>query len=227
MELKYTLGIIYQFIKGFRALHFSGPCVTVFGSARFREGHEYYEDTRKLGFELSKMGFTVLTGGGPGLMEAANRGAKEAGGLSLGCNIVLPFEQEPNQYLDKYVNIDYFFVRKELLRKYSSAFIVMPGGFGTLDELFETITLIQTGKSEPFPVVIVGKEYHQHLIQHLKAMADDSTIDTSDLSLIHWVDSAEEAIQYINGFTPSLMKKEKELKPSVLFFERSPNKKRA
>lgn len=227
LELKYVLGVVYQFIKGFRTLHFSGPCVTVFGSARYGEGHEFYEDTRKLGFDLSELGFTVLTGGGPGLMEAANRGAKEAGGLSLGCNIVLPFEQEPNPYLDKYVNIEYFFVRKELLRKYSSAFVVMPGGFGTLDELFETITLIQTGKSDPFPVVIVGKEYHERLIQHINNMAEDKTIDVSDLSLIHWTETVEEAVAHIKDYARVSLQKEKIRKPNPLFLEKAPRMKRA
>lgn len=136
-ELLSIVRISWEFLRVFRVLHFVGPCVTVFGSARFSEGHKYYELTRKISFKLAEMGFTVMTGGGPGLMEAANRGAKEAGGISVGCNILLPFEQSTNPYLDHCITVKYFFVRKVALVKYSYAFIVMPGGFGTLDELFE------------------------------------------------------------------------------------------
>src|SRR5690606_19893038 len=139
----FTLKILFEFIRGFRALHFVGPCVTVFGSARFKEDHPAYEQARQVGAGLAKLGFTVMTGGGPGIMEAANRGAKDVGGRSVGCNIVLPFEQTANPYLDRWVNIRYFFVRKVLLTKYSYGFVVMPGGFGTLDEYFEALTLIQ------------------------------------------------------------------------------------
>src|SRR3546814_469124 len=133
-ELKYVGGVVMQFLKGFRGLHFIGPCVTVFGSARFKEDHPYYELARQVSAEIGKLGFAIMTGGGPGIMEAANRGAKESGTLSVGCNIELPHEQAHNPYLDKFVTMEYFFVRKELLRKYSFAFIVLPGGFGTLDE---------------------------------------------------------------------------------------------
>jgi uncharacterized protein (TIGR00730 family) len=130
-EFKYTLGVVAQFIRGFRTLHFVGPCVTVFGSARFNEDHPYYQLAREVSKNIAELGFTIMTGGGPGIMEAANRGAKDVGGKSIGCNIVLPHEQHSNPYLDNYVNIEYFFVRKELLRKYSNAFVVLPGGFGT------------------------------------------------------------------------------------------------
>lgn len=147
-ELKFAFKVFAEFIRGYRQLAFVGPCVTIFGSARFHPGDKYYELTEKVGAEVAKMGFTVLTGGGPGLMEAANKGAKEVGGRSVGCNIILPHEQKPNPYLDRWVNIRYFFVRKTLLIKYSYAFICMPGGFGTLDELFEAITLIQTKKNQ-------------------------------------------------------------------------------
>ncbi len=139
-ELKYVFGVMMQFIKGFRTMHFIGPTITVFGSARFTEEHKYYQLARKVSTELAGMGFAIMTGGGPGIMEAANRGAKDAKGLSIGCNIVLSHEQKPNPYLDRFVNLEYFFVRKELLRKYSFAFVVLPGGFGTLDEFFETLT---------------------------------------------------------------------------------------
>ncbi|MBF8303286.1 MAG: Cytokinin riboside 5'-monophosphate phosphoribohydrolase, partial [Candidatus Dadabacteria bacterium] len=145
-EFFFTIRVLLEFIKGFRVLHFVGPCVTVFGSARLKEDHPYYQLARNVGGRLVKLGFTVMTGGGPGIMEAANRGAKEAGGISVGCNITLPIEQKPNTYLDKWVTFNHFFVRKVLLVKYSYAFVVMPGGVGTLDELFEVITLIQTKK---------------------------------------------------------------------------------
>lgn len=218
-ELKYTLGVVYQFIKGFRALHFTGPCVTVFGSARYPEGHPYYEATVRLGAELAKMNLTVMTGGGPGLMEAANRGAKEAGGLSIGCNIVLPYEQKPNPYLDKFVNIDYFFVRKELLRKYSSAFIVMPGGFGTLDELFETITLIQTAKSKPFPIIIVDNAYHANVKEHMKKMVEEKTIDPKDIDLVYWADTVDEGMDLLRKLENELRIAQQK-KPSPLLLEK-------
>src|SRR6185436_6522026 len=151
-ELARVIRIAGEFLRGFRRLHFVGPCVTVFGSARFKEDHPYYTLARDIGRRLALAGATVMTGGGPGIMEAANRGAKEAGGYSIGCNIRLPLEQQPNPYLDRWVTFRYFFVRKVLLVKYSYAFVIMPGGFGTLDELFEAVTLIQTRKIESFPV---------------------------------------------------------------------------
>lgn len=200
-ELKYAFGSVLQFIKGFRTMHFVGPCITVFGSARFKEDHPYYQLAKSISFEVSKLGFTIMTGGGPGIMEAANRGAKEAGGLSIGCNIVLPHEQKPNPYLDKYVNIEYFFVRKELLRKYSFAFIVLPGGFGTLDEFFETLTLIQTKKMDNFPLIIMGLEYHQNLIKHIQNMVAEKTISSEDAKLILFTDSNAEVIEHIKKFT--------------------------
>ena len=156
-ELTFTISVLFEFIKGFRALHFIGPCVTIFGSARFVDGHPYYEKTEELAGKIAQLGFTILTGGGPGIMEAANKGAQEVGGRSVGCNIKLPHEQKPNPYLDKWVNIKYFFVRKVLLVKYSFAFVVMPGGFGTLDEFFEALTLIQTKMIDEFPIVIFDK----------------------------------------------------------------------
>ena len=155
--------IFRELVTGFRKLHFVGPCVTVFGSARFDETHRYYGMAREVGRLLAKSGFTVMTGGGPGIMEAANRGAKDAGGRSIGCNIVLPLEQKPNPYVDSWIDFEYFFVRKLMLVKYSYAFVVMPGGFGTLDELFEVATLIQTGKVENFPVALMGADYWRPL----------------------------------------------------------------
>ena len=150
-ELVRALRIMAEFIRGFRALHFVGPCVTVFGSARFKEDHPYYALGREVGRELARAGFTVMTGGGPGIMEAANRGAKEVGGRSVGCNIELPAEQKPNPYLDRWITFHHFFVRKVMLVKYSYAFVALPGGFGTLDEIFETATLVQTGKIRGVP----------------------------------------------------------------------------
>jgi uncharacterized protein (TIGR00730 family) len=197
LDFLFILKIVKEFIKGIRALHFVGPCATVFGSARFKENHPAYEMTRKMGSELVKLGFTVITGGGPGLMEAANRGAKEAGGKSVGCNIMLPEEQYPNKYLDKWVNIHYFFVRKVLLSKYSYAFIVMPGGFGTLDEFFEALTLIQTRSTRSFPVVLMDKKFYQNLIAHIDLMTDCESIGKEDKGLFLYTDSIEDAIAYI------------------------------
>lgn len=199
-ELKYLGGIVMQFFKGFRKLHFIGPCVTVFGSARFKEDHPYYNMAREVSAEISKMGFAIMTGGGPGIMEAANRGAKDAGGLSLGCNILLPHEQHNNPYLDEFVDFESFFVRKELLRKYSFAFVVLPGGYGTLDELFETLTLVQTGKMEKFPIIIMGKEYHQHILAHINKMIEAKTISPEDIDLVLFTDSTEEAVNHIRKF---------------------------
>ncbi|MGH7890440.1 MAG: TIGR00730 family Rossman fold protein [Thermodesulfobacteriota bacterium] len=188
---------MFEFIKGFRKLHFVGPCVTVFGSARFTESHPYYELGRVLGQRLARLGFTVMTGGGPGIMEAANRGAKEAGGMSVGCNIVLPHEQKPNPYLDRWVTFHYFFVRKVMLFKYSYAFVVLPGGLGTMDELFEAITLIQNKKILNFPLVLIGKEYFEPLVNLLNYMADEGTIDRLDLELLLLTDSVDEAMTYL------------------------------
>lgn len=196
-ELKFTLKVLLQFVRGFRALHFVGPCVTIFGSARFEEGNEYYTAVRQLAGEIAKLGFTIMTGGGQGLMEAANRGAKDVGGRSVGCNIVLPMEQQPNAYLDKWVNIRYFFIRKTLLIKYSFAFIVAPGGFGTLDEFFEALTLTQTKKIQQFPIIIFDREYHKELLKHIEWMRANKTISTEDLDLILVTDCIGEAIEFI------------------------------
>jgi uncharacterized protein (TIGR00730 family) len=196
-ELTFTISVLFEFIKGFRALHFIGPCVTIFGSARFVDGHPYYEKTEELAGKIAQLGFTILTGGGPGIMEAANKGAQEVGGRSVGCNIKLPHEQKPNPYLDKWVNIKYFFVRKVLLVKYSYAFFVMPGGFGTLDEFFEALTLIQTKMIEEFPIVIFDKEFHQKLNDHIELMRKSGTISEQDKQLFLFTDSIDEAVEYI------------------------------
>lgn len=196
-EFVFAARVFWEFIKGFRTLHFVGPCVTVFGSARFKEGHEYYELARQVGKELTKLGFTVMTGGGPGIMEAANRGAYEAGGKSVGANIILPFEQKPNPYMQKWVDFRYFFVRKYLLLKYSYGFVAMPGGVGTMDELFETLTLIQTKKIVNFPIVVMGTKYYCEMMDFLEKMVEARTIDREDLDLFLLTDDVDEAVAHI------------------------------
>ncbi len=197
-ELGRTLRIAREFLHGVRQLHFVGPCVTVFGSARFGEGDPYYDVARQIGAALARDGFTVMTGGGPGIMEAANRGAKEAGGISLGCNIKLPKEQEPNRYLDKWITFHYFFVRKVMLVKYSYAFVALPGGFGTMDEVFETLTLVQTGKIHDFPVVLVGEEYWSPLLAFLRdRLLARGAIAEADLELLFVSDDVEAVRRHI------------------------------
>lgn len=196
-ELFILLRAARDFIRGFRGLHFVGPCVTVFGSARFPAEHQYYELGREVGAAIAQLGFTVMTGGGPGVMEAANRGAQEAGGRSVGCNITLAHEQYPNPYLDRHVTCHYFFVRKVLLFKYSYAFVGLPGGLGTLDELTEALTLIQTGKIRQFPVVLMGASYWKPFTDLLKEMVAHGTISVSDLDLFLVTDNLEEAMAHI------------------------------
>ena len=193
-ELARLWRILVALVQGFRKLHFIGPCFTVFGSARFEEDHRYYQLARSAGTALAGAGFSVMTGGGPGVMEAANRGAKEGGGFSIGCNIELPFEQSHNDYLDLWMEFRYFFIRKVMLVKYSTAFIMLPGGFGTMDELFETATLVQTSKIEDFPVVLMGVDYWQSLLHFLEEkMVAEGTIDSDDLSRFLVTDSPKEA----------------------------------
>ena len=196
-ELVILVRAARDFIRGFRGLHFVGPCVTVFGSARFREGHQYYELGREVGRALAGLGFTVMTGGGPGVMEAANRGAREAGGRSVGCNITLAHEQFPNAYLDRHVTCHYFFVRKVLLFKYSYAFVVLPGGLGTLDELTEALTLIQTGKIHQFPVVLMGASYWKPFTDLLKEMVEFGSVSATDLDLFLVTDNLSDAMAHI------------------------------
>jgi uncharacterized protein (TIGR00730 family) len=197
-ELLWVLRTTVEFVKCFRQLHFVGPCVTVFGSARYDETHPAYALTRRMGSALARVGFTVMTGGGPGLMEAANRGAKEAGGVSVGCNIVLPVEQKPNAYLDRWVETRSFFVRKVVLAKYSYAFVAAPGGLGTLDELFEVAVLVQTGKMRDFPLVLLGVEYWRPLIDFLRdRLVPARTIDAADVDRFRLTDSPEEAAEYV------------------------------
>ena len=199
-DLEGAVTFFLEFLRGFESFDFHAPCVTVFGSARFDEDNHYYQLAHETGAALAKAGYAVMTGGGPGIMEAANRGAKEAGGLSLGCNIKLPFEQKPNSYLDKFIEFEHFFIRKVMLVKYSSAFIVMPGGFGTLDEAYEIITLVQTGKLERFPIVGMGGDFWQHMRNFAReTMLEEGVISPEDLELIRPAATAEEAVQIIEG----------------------------
>jgi len=201
VELRRLGRILLEFLRGFRKLHFVGPCVTVFGSARFPEGHPYYEMARETGRLLAEAGFTVMTGGGPGVMEGANRGALEAGGRSVGCNIELPHEQRPNPYLDFFLEFRYFFVRKVMLVKYSHGFVVLPGGFGTMDEIFETATLIQTGKIPSFPLILMGTEYWRPLFEMLRGtMLPHGTIESSDIDRLQLTDSPEVAIAAVERY---------------------------
>ncbi|MEY5033899.1 MAG: hypothetical protein RL447_277 [Bacteroidota bacterium] len=199
-ELLFAWRVFWQFIRGFRALHFLGPSITVFGSARFKEDHPYYQQARAFGERIAKLGLATMTGGGPGIMEAANRGAFEAGGLSVGCNILLPFEQHENPYLHKSITFEHFFVRKVLLVKYSYAFIIMPGGFGTMDELFETLTLVQTKTITKFPIVLFGKQYYQPLMDAIADMEKQGTISPDDLSLVKFTDDIDEAMNFIASY---------------------------
>lgn len=198
-ELWRAINIFRELLHGFRKLHFVGPCVTVFGSARFPENHPYYELAREVGKLLALKGFTVMTGGGPGIMEAANRGAKEAGGQSIGCNIILPHEQKPNPYLDHWIDFEHFFVRKLMLIKYSYAFIVLPGGFGTMDELFEVLTLIQTGKLENFPVALMGRDFYAPGIQMIQQMVDRKTISPEDRDKLFVCDDPKETVDWVSN----------------------------
>ena len=199
-DLEGAVTFFLEFLRGFESFDFEAPCVTVFGSARFDENHRYYQLARETGAALARAGYAVMTGGGPGIMEAANRGAREAGGLSLACNIKLPFEQKANPYIDKFIEFEHFFIRKVMLVKYSSAFVVMPGGFGTLDEAFEVMTLVQTGKLDRFPLVGMGGEFWQQLRNFAQeTMLNEGVISPEDLDLIHKATTPDEALQIIQG----------------------------
>lgn len=197
-ELMRVIRIGAEFIRGFRQLHFVGPCVTVFGSARYPPENQWYQLARATGAELGKRGFTIMTGGGPGIMQAANQGARDVGAPSIGCNIILPQEQEPNPYCDRVVPFRYFFIRKVMLVKYSYGFVVMPGGYGTLDEAFETLTLIQTGKIANFPIVFMGKSYWDELDDFIRRrMIPDGNISVDDRNLVKATDDPAEAADFI------------------------------
>lgn len=195
--------IMGEFVNGYEKLSKIGPCVSIFGSARTKPGHKYYQLAEDVAQKIVEQGYGVITGGGPGIMEAGNKGAHIAGGTSVGLNIDLPFEQHDNPYIDsdKSLDFDYFFVRKVMFVKYSQGFVVMPGGFGTLDELFEAMTLIQTHKIESFPIILVGKEFWQGLIDWIKtALLEAGNISLKDLDLIHLVDTGDEVIKILNDF---------------------------
>jgi uncharacterized protein (TIGR00730 family) len=197
-DLESAVRIFLEFLRAFESFEFEQPCVTVFGSARFGEGHRYYDLAREVGAELARAGYAVMTGGGSGIMEAANRGARDAGGLSIGCNIALPREQKPNRYLDRFIQLDHFFVRKVMLVKYSSAFVVMPGGFGTLDEAFEIATLMQTDKIEHFPLVAVGSEFWGTLIDFARnTMIEQGTLSPEDARFVHLADTAVDVVRLV------------------------------
>jgi hypothetical protein len=202
-DLESAVRFFLEFLHGFESFDFDQPCVTVFGSARFPAGHRYYQLARDIGYALAKAGFAVMTGGGGGVMEAANRGAREAGGLSLGCNIRLPREQQPNAYLDRFIPFEHFFVRKVMLVKYSCAFVVMPGGFGTLDEAFELATLEQNGKIERFPLIAVGRDFWGELVGAIdRTLVGAGTITRAELDFVRLADSAEEVVRIVRG-TPA------------------------
>jgi len=197
-DLESAVRFFLEFLRGFESFDFEAPCVTVFGSSRFGEDHPHYQLARELGGALARAGYVVMTGGGPGIMEAANRGAREAGGLSVGCNIRLPREQKPNPYLDRYINFEHFFVRKVMLVKYSCAFVVMPGGFGTLDEAFEVITLIQTGKLERFPIISMGGDFWNQMYGFAReTMAREGVINGDEVQFIHDARSVQAALDII------------------------------
>jgi uncharacterized protein (TIGR00730 family) len=216
-----------DFFVGFRHLHFIGPCIAVFGSARFHEGHQYYAVAREVGRRVAEMGFAVMTGGGPGLMEAANRGAHDAGGLSVGVNIKLPFEQAPNPYLDRWVTCHYFFVRKVLLFKYSYGFVVCPGGLGTLDELNEALTLIQTTKIANFPVVLVGTQYWEPYLVLLREMLREGAISPRDLDLLKVTDDLDEAMAHLEAHTVARFGLRRVRRPAWWLGERALQSRRA
>ena len=219
-ELRFAWKVFKQIIAGNRALYFVGPCITVFGSARFKEDNPYYGIAREFGKRIAQMDFAVMTGGGPGIMEAANRGAFEAGGKSVGCNIHLPMEQQPNKFMHQWTTFDYFFLRKAMLLKYSYAFIVMPGGFGTMDELFNTLTLIQTKSLTQFPVVLFGKSYYRSLINLIEKMVEDGTISKQDLDLLIVTDDLDEAINHIKTYISSNYDLKKKRKRFWWLFEK-------
>lgn len=204
-ELGRLVRITAEFVKGFAKMRGIGPAVTVFGSARFSEDSTYYDLARRIGAGLARDGFTVMDGGGPGIMEAASRGAKEAGGRTMGCNIVLPHEQRPNPYLDHVVTFRYFFVRKVMLVKYSYAFVIMPGGMGTIDEMSEAITLIQTGKLYDFPVILVGTEYWKGFLDWIqRTLVTEGAVGARDLDFVQVTDAPEDVLAIIRKTTQGL-----------------------
>lgn len=197
-DVESAVRVFLEFLRGLEYMDIERPVVTVFGSARFGEDHRYYQLARQLGRLLAENGYAVMTGAGPGIMEAANRGCKEAGGLSIGANIQLPMEQKVNPYVDRYVEFEHFFVRKVMLVKFSCAFVTMPGGFGTLDEIFEALTLMQTGKIESFPLVVMGESYWRPMIDFVRnSLISEKTIHAIDAERVHVTDSPEDVVRYL------------------------------
>jgi uncharacterized protein (TIGR00730 family) len=222
-NLMTLLRVSKDLLFAFRTLHFAGPCVTIFGSARVKPGTRYYEMARQMGAASARLGFTVLTGGGPGIMQAGNQGAFEIGGRSVGVNIELPFEQELNPYVHRSITMRYFFTRKVVLVKYSYAFVVMPGGAGTMDEMFETMTLIQTGKLKGFPIILMGKDYWQPLVDFIQRMADEGMISPDDPELIFFTDDIEEATAHLQRHAVRQfgLRRKRAPKPIPVLFEKS------
>jgi uncharacterized protein (TIGR00730 family) len=215
-ELRRALQVLREYVRGLRVLHFVGPCVTVFGSARLRDDHPSYAVGRETGALLARAGFTVMTGGGPGLMEAANRGALDAGGRSIGCNITLPVPQPSNPYLDRVVTFEHFFVRKVMLVKYSFGFVALPGGLGTFDEVFEAATLVQTGKIRDFPIVLLGRDFWDPFLAFLRSdVLGAGTIGAADVDRFLVTDSPHEAVDHICSISgPALQQARTERKPA-------------
>ncbi len=201
-DIRMLSSIVLEFVKGFRALYNVGPCATFFGSARFKNDHRYYELARETARLVSLSGLTIMTGGGPGIMEAANRGAKEVRGRSVACNITLPHEQHPNPYLDSFVEFNHFFVRKVMLLRYSYAFVIFPGGFGTLDEVFETITLVQTKKIHDFPIILMGTDFWAPMKDFIfNTLLKNRTISEEDLKMLYFTDDPKDALECILSCT--------------------------
>ena len=220
-EFRFTLKVFLEFIKGYRTLHFAGPSIAVFGSARFKEDHPEYKRGVEVGRRLAEMGFAVMTGGGPGIMEAACRGASEIGGKAIGCNIMLPFEQQPNPYANIQVDFNYFFVRKVLMFKYSFGFVILPGGIGTADEMYEALTLIQTQKIEDFPVVLIGKEFWKATIEQLEEFDKRGTALWSEVPTLKITDDLDEAMDFIKHHAIAKFGLTKrDFKPKPWFFEK-------
>jgi uncharacterized protein (TIGR00730 family) len=221
-----TLRIMGEFVEGFDALAEVGPAVSVFGSARTRSDHRYYEQARELGRQLAEAGFAVITGGGPGIMEAANRGCQDGGGLSIGCNIELPMEQGLNPYVDLGVEFRYFFARKVMFVKYADAFVIFPGGYGTLDELFEALTLIQTQKVQDFPVILMGTDYWTGMIEWIRgSLLAEAAINPEDVDLLRMTDDPAEAVSIIGTYQGSRRDKAAAVKPETQPIEKRDVKK--
>jgi len=223
-----SLRILAEFVEGFDALAEVGPAVSVFGSARITSNHRYYRQARDLGRMLAKAGYAVITGGGPGIMEAANRGCQEGGGLSIGCNIELPKEQGLNPYVDLGIEFRYFFARKVMFVKYADAFVIFPGGYGTLDELFEALTLIQTQKVQDFPVILMGTEYWGGMIDWIRAsLLAEAAINREDVDLLRLTDDPEEAIRIIRAYQRSHHEAAAAVEPGTKPIEKADVKKAA